>query len=218
MKNIAVKSDSWQGINLLDSVGLKPQWFTEIGLKTLAAYRQTTIHDALNASGSFAYFAAVRAIRDVLCVRGWEIERQCNLELTVNGDKNIKVIVSSGNEDTGILDGHPKTKNPKGNQTKKAVIGNMKQITFHEYNEKFKIEIKLTQDEDLNPTWIFLYHIGNSEMRMELSLPTKINFQDMRVSDWNQRIIFPSIDFKPPITFGDQGQDSVEVVVKRKQL
>lgn len=189
-----------ESISALESLGLKNEWLSQICLKALAAFNQATHYDAASAAGSYAYFAAVRAKREILCPQGWQLMRQNNLEITRSPNDNMAIIVSSGDENTGIRDKVPKTKNPKGRQTKMVVYQNHEQMPLPfplldnmEQNDKKVIE--------LGPTWILLYHIDsvNSELRMELSLPIEMDIDELKVSGWNTRIILEPIDLHDPI-------------------
>lgn len=177
-------------LDLLTELGLKPELILKVGNKALAAYHETTLHDAVSAAGQYAYLAAVRSIRDELCPRGWEPHVKHNLEMTVNPETGISILVSSGNKDTGKEHGNPKTKNPKGNQTKKIVSFNDRQLRLPTMEYKVK-------NVSLNNIWLLLYHIDTtkSQMRLELSLPVKMDFEDGYVTGWNKRIILPHIDF-----------------------
>lgn len=183
----------------LHELGLKNEWLEEVGLKALAAHNQTTTHDALTASGTYAFLETVRALRDILCPKGWEIVRQHNLELTKHPEKNIFIIVSSGTKDTGKEHGHPMTRNPKGRQTKKVVAYNAKLLRLPGMEYNFDVK------EEQNIIWMLLYCIDTekTEMRLEISLPTKMDIDELRVSGWHQRIILPVIKFEPTPTFSN---------------
>ena len=179
-----------QQLEKIESLGLKSEWLQDIGRKALAAYNQTTTHDATTAPGSYAYFAAVRALRDILCPEGWQEIVHKNVEMVANPDNGVSIMVSSGNKDTGKENGKPKTKNQKGNQTKKFVSFN----NLQRYLPTMEQEIT---NISLSNIWILLFHVDTkkSELRIELSLPIEMDIDDLRVSKWYQRIIIDSIDF-----------------------
>lgn len=184
--------DTSQYTDNLEILALKEIWLQEIGVKALAAYNQTTTHDAKNAAGSYAYFAAVRAKREVLCPQGWEPDVRGNIEMTVNPKTQDTIIVSSGNKDTGLQYGFPKTKNPKGTQTKLITEFNWRQTTLPHPSFEQKV-----QNIAISKIWILLFHfdMSKSEVRLELSLPVEMDVDNMRVIGWSKRIILPSIDF-----------------------
>lgn len=200
----------------LKTLGINPQLLCEIGTRILAAYNQATPHDAANAAGSFAYFAAVKASRDILCPQGWAPLRKHNLEFVVQLGRNLLLLVSSGDKNTGFVgDVEPKTKNPKGNQTRKVVAKNANQLYL--WPEMEPPEHIL--DFDSAPAWFLLYHIDPKEgiMRMELSLPIGFDIEELRVDGWKQRIILQSIEFNPSPTLPDSDfADEFEVEIRRK--
>ena len=210
-----IKAESSQQFNSLVSLGLKAEWLTEVCVKALTAYNQTTPFDAANAAGSFAYFAAVRAIREILCPNGWKILRSHNLELTRNPVAKVRIVVSSGDKDTGIENGIPRTKNPKGRQTRKIVTQNAKQMKLWPH-----LEPKVIDDQS-ESTWILLYHFDaiGSEMRMELSLPVEMDLDELRVTQWSKRIILSPVAFDIPIALPPEfdPDDGPEITIRRRK-
>lgn len=186
------EADTKENNNALSDLGLRYEWLSEICQRALAAFNQATPNDAANAAGSYAYLAAVRAKRDILCPEGWEKKPYGNLEITRNPRDNTGIIVSSGDRYTGIKDKIPSTKNNKGSQTQMLVCQNHVQLKFWD-----EPKIDENKENELGPTWILLYHIDktNSELRMELSLPIEMNTDELKVTGWDKRIILPSINF-----------------------
>lgn len=214
MKAEILKSDQLKVSNTLESLGLKDDWLKIVCQRALFAYNQATQHDAINAAGSYAYFAVVRALRDVLCPKGWCLRREKNLEFTINPTNDVGIIVSSGNKDTGIHNGYPKTKNQKGKQTK-GVIAHNQMLIWPELENKFEIPT----------TWILLFHFDTvkQEMRRELSLPIEMDFSELRVSGWNTRIILPPVSFIPSLSLPDNPiypdgvQPEFEIKIRRRE-
>ena len=203
--------------NEIENMRLKIEWLDEIAMRVLSAYKQTTLHDASNAPGSYAYFAAVRATREVLSPYGWIPKRQHNLELAVQPDIGIAILTSSGDENTGIPDIDPTTKNKKGKQTHNVVRHNSKQLSFwpnldSPYNPAPSAQFDI-------PTWMFLYHIDKDklEMRVELSLPVSLDLEKMKVNGWQSRIILSPVSFDPtPIQPKQDFAPEIEFEIKRK--
>lgn len=209
-----LKPNVLQQENELELLELTPDLLNDVGLRILTAYSQTTSHDAANAAGSYAYFAAVRAMRDILCPKGWSMARKANLEVIMNSEVSISILVSSGDKYTGREDREPSTKNSKGNQTKKIVYANAKNpYLFPEMNKAFQVNPGST------PTWFLLYHVDTkkSQMRMELSLPTSFDANDLKVHGWMRRIILSSIDFnRTQIEIEQDFAPAVEFEIRRK--
>jgi len=180
----------------LGGIGLNRRALFEICEKILSGASQITENDAVNASGSYAYLAGVRAKRDVLRKDGWKVSRKGNLELTSHPTKDIHLLVSSGDKHTGDPNASPRTKNQKGSQTKQVVYRNSRcPFLFPEMNRPFQAE------QDSSQTWFILYHLDKdkSEMRIEVSLPISFDENDLRVTGWIKRIIIDSIQFDSSI-------------------
>lgn len=199
----------------LSSFGLSAEFLAAIGTRVLAAYNQTTPNDASNASGMYAYLAAVRALRDVLGPHGWEPYRRHNLEMVASPSKQLAIIPSSGDNATGLDGDEPKTKNPKGSQTKELVVRNRNQGFLFPEMEPAEPAF----DPDTIPTWFLLYHLdpAMSEMRMELALPVHIDISDLRVDQWSRRIKLSTIKFdhSPAIPIPDFTPD-FDIEIRRK--
>jgi hypothetical protein len=197
----------------LDFFGITEKDLVEIGERILSEYRKTTSHDAVTAAGSYAYYEAVRCIRTLLCPKGWKKKIQNGLEITTLPEKQISIIVSSGNKYTGNRRIEPSTKNRKGRQTQKIVLSNTEQLfLFPELNQS-------TRESDSGATWIFLYHIDikNSEMRMELSLPIELHKDTLRVHKWEKRIILPNIGFDTfDLTPKPEVVPEIEIEIRRR--
>lgn len=177
----------------MDSMSLKIEWFIDLSGRVLAEYNRATSNDALTAAGSYAYFAAVRYIRDILVPYGWKPSPEGGLEITRNDITGIAIVVSSGNEHTGYDKGpEPKTKNPKGPKTLNFLNNNVQLSLWPEMDKK--VVVKGENDE---PIWVYLYHIDKrkKEIRSELSLPIEMSYDRLRVSRWRSRIILPSVRF-----------------------
>lgn len=190
MKTICFIPKTTEQIEEIDRLGLKSEWLQKVGMKALAAYNQTTSHDATTAPGTYAYFAAIRALRDILCPKGWGRSVHKNVEMVVHPEDLISIIVSSGNQDTGNKKRNPKTKNIKGTQTKNLVSFNKEQLQFPFMKQKIT-------NISINHTWMLLFHVDEqkSQMRIELSLPIEMDVDELRVSGWQKRIIIDPIDF-----------------------
>lgn len=197
----------------LTKLGLTESEIQEVGKKIIVAFNQATKNDAASASGIYAYLTAVRALRDLLCPKGWKVVRCHNLETTENKDKTISILVSSGDINTGNPEITPKTKNPKGEQTRKVVYQNAKNELFYEF------DLKHTSISKIKPFWVFLYRIDKDmeQMRMEISLPIEMDYHGTKIDDWKKRIIISPIDFKPsPVVSEPDFAEDFEFKIKRR--
>jgi len=215
MLSPVIQPDTFEHQHALESLGLTAGFLTEIGTRILGAYHQATPHDASSAAGSYAYFAAVRALRDVLSPQGWEPLRRYNLEMVTPPSRQIAVLPSSGDKYTGLDGIEPRTKNEKGNQTKELVGINRNQgFLFPEMEP-----VDLPADPAKLQTWVFLYHVDSllSEMRMELALPVHIDITDSRVDQWKTRIKLPAIKFDHrPTPISPEPAPEFDIEIRRK--
>jgi len=192
-------------------LGLNETVLTQAVWAGLSQYRSASELEPLNAGGSKASFSIIQTLREQLLSNGmgWVILNQKGQCLTNNPEKQISIIVTSGDKHTG-LDGQPCTKNGKGSTTKRQVKGNLEQTLclFEEglITDKEELDSRLTETADSNELWVLLYHFDQSkkEVRFELSLP--IGFREVgkqgkvKVSQWDDRLIFPSLPFDESIT------------------
>lgn len=201
----------YSGIKELRKIGIKE--LREIGEKILTAYRRATPHDALAAAGEFAYLEGVCSLRNILCPRGWEKKSDNNLELTVSPEKEISIVVSSGNKYTGNEKILPSTRNKKGKQTRRIVYSNVEQLHIPGFKKR-------TKEQTCYSTWIYLYYIDNKncEMRMELSLPIQFD-KNLKITNWQKRIILSPIPFDPtstPVILSHKSAPEPEIEIRRR--
>ncbi len=209
-------SKPWERELELSKLDLKEESVLEIGKMILDSFLSTTHNDTSNAAGMFAYLTAVRKGRDVLCTQGWDKYRINGLELIKNDKLQINLMLSSGDDATGIKHKNPENKNKKGNATKKLI--KQADNPYDPYIPGFK-KNELEIDQDCYTSWIFLYHIDTSEssMRLEISLPDGFDYQTLKVSQWKKRIIFDPIDFEPtPDLINDSDDQELDIIIKRK--
>jgi hypothetical protein len=217
MQTATLQPNTQEHREALKTLGLKVSDLTEIGTRILAGYNRATPHDAANAAGSFAYFDAVKAPRDILRTSGWIPFQKFHIEFTAHPEMNLLLMVSSGDKNTGFFGVDPKTKNPKGNQTLKVVNNNAKQMSFWPEMEPQRQTLII----DSAPTWILLYHVNPKDnlMRMELSLPIHFDLEGDCVDGWRQRIILDPIGFSPSSAPPEQDFASdFDIEIKRKTL
>ncbi|WP_420600638.1 hypothetical protein [Neptuniibacter sp.] len=105
----------------LDKLGLSEEILqTAIDHGAREFKRSTKMHPITHA-GVTTYGEIVRALREQLIPLGWKYKTDFGLALTYHPENEISVIVTSGDMHTGLKDGYPSTKNPKGGATTKVV-------------------------------------------------------------------------------------------------
>ena len=160
-----------------------------------------------------AWSEAVRTLRDVLKPEGWTRFNDQNSPKTVSPDGSISIIVSTGNEATGIPHAEPATTSSKGPNTAGAIEINR---SMQLYLPGMELPVPLQDEDEKVTTWILLAHHAKNELRAELSLPLDVG-SDGRVSVWQERIILRAqpldgeqVVITPPV------QPDIDVAVRRK--
>ena len=158
--------------------------------------------DPPTAPGWDAWRYTLRSLRQQGDARGWVMADPGNLSMIINEEREVAIVVFSGDDATGLAHLKPKSKSPRGPMVREAVARNTGQLPlFPEMIE----EARPTAEEVLGyETWVLLIHIMDEGLRAELSLP--IAFDDKEfVSDWKERII---IDVPMPGSESEQTPDA----------
>ncbi|HEV3208809.1 MAG TPA: hypothetical protein VGY91_00980 [Chthoniobacterales bacterium] len=166
--------------------------------------------------GIAAWAETVSGLREQLLPLGWRRVEQGNLPLTVSEKGNIAITVSTGDEQTGRVDGSPCTRSSKGPRTKSAVTANALQLKLFG-----DIPICPEDLESINGqmTFILLFHrdTTENEIRCELSRPIKMNVEG-QVAGWAERIILEPMPFgSDSIKLRTSRTPEIIVEVKRKR-
>ncbi|MEM8275564.1 hypothetical protein Q4R63_00495, partial [Morganella morganii] len=179
------------------------------------SFRSSPLHPRIDAM-SRAWREAVAAFRESVLLNdnGWTCIRSDSLELTVNSELGISVIITSGDKDTGLIDGNPRTKNAKGNAVRRAVEKNNYNLELFPSNDVFDDnldELEAISTLDPTKTYVLLYYFdfSSKEVRCELSLPkemTKFSSYN-KIDTWSERIIITPVyfDIAIPSIFNDEG-------------
>jgi hypothetical protein len=204
----------------LNELGIKPRLpkvATDPFLKALMVGYSERINctpdDPLFIPGTEAWRFAIRTLREELASLGWHRMDLGNYPLVVN-DKTINIAVASGDEMTGLAHATPRTRSLKGVYTEAAIAKN--RLTHGSFFPEMIPESVIKKVAALErPTWIFLLHITNDEIRGELSQPSSMTKRE--ITSWSERIIFPKIEPGSRIEIGDvdNGPD-IDVKVSRK--
>lgn len=163
-------------------------------------YQRTSPLHPLTDGGTRAWGAIVAGLRYLLLsqANGWGYKNEYGVSLTYNKMYGMNIIVTSGDNDTGMIEGNPKTKNKKGAATESLVNVNLSLFDDIPTGELLNNKI------DPNETWILLYHIDHKlkEVRAELSLPDGISelTNGIKVTSWKRRIILESISLNQQLT------------------
>lgn len=115
---------------------------------------------------------------------GWARLDPQNLPYFLQSDLHLGLIVSSGDEFTGVTYAAPKNRNAKGFAFARRVGENGQVAMFGQPTDQGEVDV-----EDV---WVLLYDERDGVVHLELSRPSAMsgNF----VSAWSDRIIFPTFD------------------------
>jgi hypothetical protein len=123
--------------------------------------------------------------------RGWEKSDAGNYSTIVSPDGSVAIVVSTGDDATGISGRTPRTNHPKGTATIAATAANREQL---ELFESGVTPLRAPSAANGPMTWVFLItHDRDHGARAELSLPLTIGI-DGRIESWSERIILPRLD------------------------
>lgn len=186
----ATLSEPIERRNRLAELGLDEEELQQCVARGQAAWADCTPNHPPLFRGVSAWAETTCGVREYLLPKGWKRVDDGNLPLTVNKSGNVAITVSTGDEDTGRVDGNPWTKSSKGPRTAEAVADNKLRYTL------FGDIRKVTGKVGGRLTYILLFHrdVEAQEIRCELSSPVKIN-EDGRVDGWSERIILGSFPF-----------------------
>lgn len=166
--------------------------------------------------GTEAWRYTVVTLRDELCPRGWRKADPGNYSLVINDDRQINIVVASGDAFTRRAHGNPRTKSLKGLYTEAATTRN--RIEGDLFPETLTEDVRRIAALLEYPTWILLIHITDEEFRAELSLP--VFMEDDQITSWEERIFIPdpsdaSGGERIAPAANDHGPD-IDVPVRRK--
>ncbi|WP_410014862.1 hypothetical protein [Sodalis sp. C49] len=186
----------------------------------LLEIRQSTDLDAKTDPGSRAWGAVIRGLRRELLTGSdeWNFSFVSGLNLTHNKANGLNILVMSGDKCTGLIDGNPKSKNPKGAAT---------EVLVGENYELFNAEKVVTPivgsepvDSMINFVLLYFFDYGNKEVRYELSIPDGMSQSagKTRIASWKERYIFQAIPFvNKVLPVKEEFNDTPEFTVIRKE-
>ncbi|WP_029114383.1 hypothetical protein [Mycobacterium sp. URHB0044] len=143
------------------------------------------------AAGRHAHDGYVAGLRELLVPRGWEIVQQDMVARTVHRERQLAILISGGNEFTALPDGanYLTSAWPKGNC---ALAGAIlpHQDGFEAVDASGFNWASDALDDPEWVVWYLLHHHTETEVRLELSAPTRLDDRDFP-RGWTNRIILP---------------------------
>ena len=217
MKKLNVYSEPEDVNSHLAALGLKAVTLREAVFRGLASWASCTPNYPTNYPGISHWANTIAALRELLHSDGWIRRDTGNLPLTVDARGRVSIVVSTGDDYTGLLDFTPSTQSSKGPRTANAVEDNANQIPLFD----FKKHPEIVKQGEERLTWILLFHRdqASNEVRCELSCPVKIN-DDGQIDAWAERIVLAPIPFSgdtPEVRSDVPKTPQIEVKIKRKK-
>ncbi len=183
--------------NLNSTLGIKPEVFRDAMQSGLSLFKSVNKFHPVTAGGSRAWEEIVATFRSSVIEEcdGWHSEQQNGMPILINPEREITIVMTSGDANTGLLDTvSPKTRNAKGHVTQ-SYVGQNYDLFDDAPNQLTNISA------DTHQTWVLLYTLDKikSEVRYELSLPTSTSISGskgkIKICDWKTRVVFPAISF-----------------------
>ncbi len=186
-------------VTRLSDLGLSVPLLHEALMRADGAAATATPFHPTSFEGYMRWAALVSAARESLTSLGWSFDDPQNLPRAVDPSGTFALVVSSGDEFTGVTYapvGSPSTKNPKGAMIKQAVEVN-EQFTL-DLGPRFSPPAPMTPSSDL-VTWFLMYRYTPNEVFAEVSRP--IAMAGAHVSEWAERILLPTVPRDPGFVF-----------------
>lgn len=195
-KHVSFGEDAISTVNKLGISDSALQAAIEDGLYEI---RQSTDLDAKTDPGSRAWGAVIRGLRRELLADNadWSFTFVNGLNLTHNKKQGLNILVMSGDKYTGLLEGEPKSKNPKGSATEVLVGEN-----YSLFNSEPTVSSISKKNKDIDSTincvLLYFFDFAKKEVRYELSIPVGMTDSagKTRIAAWEERNILPALPFK----------------------
>lgn len=209
-------------IRRLAGLGLSDDLLARAALRADADALMCTEFDPPNMEGIVRWGRLVRYLREELVSTGWIPDNSRNFCRLVSPEGTFAIVVSSGDEFTGVPGKTPSTKYAKGVTTVEAVAVNIEWPSLFELlpQDSSQPDIGSSSDEDddragvnsdSTPVWYLLFRTAGDQFFLELSYPdetaqiedraTETDFglaspvkRRTWISHWSERIILEPFD------------------------
>lgn len=180
-----------------DLLGISPARLQRVIQVGAEARRSITSLHPNSYMGTAMWGEATAALRRELIPEGWKYDEAGQQPRTFNSDRQIVVLVQSGDDDTGLVDGKPKTKHPKGSATETKVRDNQLALFSTGSDDDLGGEdedqsAELIEGTAVLETWVLLLAEVDGELRGELSRPRGFDSSG-RVDRWFERVVLEAV-------------------------
>lgn len=195
----------------LTLLGLTPEVLKAVALAYYMAGLDCTENNPPTYAGIHRWGRANRVFRDYLIPMGWERLDYKNIPLTVHPEGRLAVVALNGDRFTGIANLHPRTKIPRGICTE-MIVSNNAQLQLDMFSGM------AGNDQEFEwETWILLMYQDGTAIRMELSLPIRIDDTGNIIS-WGDRIVLEPIEFGSEVFGSPDFAPDPEVTITRRSI
>jgi hypothetical protein len=175
-----------------------------------------TEHEPASLPGTLVWGKGIGHLRDVKRAEGWTANHRSNFETVVHPSNSHCIAITAGTRETGLADGVPRTRTPRGPATKRAVVRNA-QLSLDEGRGIFAGTGEPVDDQD-RETWLLLHCLDRKAgvIRAELSSPLEL--KEKQITAWRERILLEPVAFSTTakIEFEDIEDEPIDIVIQRK--
>ncbi|HET8802923.1 MAG TPA: hypothetical protein VFN01_17275 [Marinobacter sp.] len=200
---ISVKQD-------LAAIGLSTELIRKVAFAAAAGRAESLRVDPVSAPGQLAYIHGVRELRLGLEREGWRINRDGNVEATVNYDLGIQLFFQ--NVDRACGKRNPQAISKKGKASRDLVAAGQTDMFT---------ELSHDVDENVHgavpAVWIVCISSDSQSVRAEVSRPKR--FEGSQFEDFHHRIFVLDENFEPefePSVSDSDTFDDFDVNISRK--
>lgn len=216
MSAVKIIQEDWEIDKKLSALGVTKSELIYVAQKAVMARNEAVSIDPINAAGQLAYIFGVRALREILLLKGWQIDRTDNIEGTVNLDTGLKILYQN-TENACIPTCNPKPISSKGNASQRMV--NNQPFLFG-YMEEEARKLELEAEQKANSTvWFLCVAADGDDIRVELSCPSSMH--EGLFEDFHERIFlvkngdWDNIDNKEGV-YDYIDDEDIEINITRK--
>ncbi|KXS54736.1 MAG: hypothetical protein AWU57_867 [Marinobacter sp. T13-3] len=194
----------------LAAIGLSAGLIRKVALAAAAGRAESLRVDPVSAPGQLAYIYGVRELRLGLEREGWRINRDGNVEATVNNDLGIQLFFQ--NVDIACSKRTPQAISKKGKASRDLIAASQTDM-FSELSDEIGENVHGT----IPAVWIVCVSSDGQSVRAEVSCPKQ--FEGSQFEDFHHRIFVLNESFEPsfePNEADSNTFDDFDVNISRK--
>lgn len=175
----------------LAELGMSADQLTRAVLRADAEAKLCSDLDPPTMEGLSRWGRTVRFLREELVPEGWGYDNPKQFCRTLHPSGEFAIVVSSGDQHTGVEGPDPSTKYPKGETALRAVEMNGQLVLWALGGQTDDDTGDDKSAAQVKRTWYLLYRVTTNLIYLELCLPTAI--EDGLIRGCDERIILPPV-------------------------